>query len=329
LRRLLEFGWLLAALWLLAGCGQVITRITPIPTATPTVGLSPVATPRPTATPAPYTPAPTPTPTVTPTPIIYIIQPGDNLLKIARQFGVSVEALREANGITDPRLLQINQELVIPREEMEGEGTPTPTPTPLPFAVENITFSYTPLGGLWCFGEVHNTTDVDLEQAGVMVTLLDAKGQTLAQEQEYVQVSLIGPGERAPFAVHFAQPPAGFDSYLAVPWVGVRGYVGSYYRDLEVRELRGEGERYATYYVTGKVANIGPEDAVEVIVTVTIYDALGRVIGSRQAAPEHNVIPRGGETTFAVQLTPAGGPVSSFRVTALGRRVPTPTPASQ
>jgi hypothetical protein len=64
-------------------------------------------------------------------------------------------------------------------------------------------------------------------------------------------------------------------------------------------------------------------------VTVTLYDALGRVIGTRRGPPEHNVIPRGGETTFSLQLTPAGGPVASFRVQALGRRQLTPTPNSR
>ena len=60
------------------------------------------ATQRPTATPAPYTPAPTATPTITPTPIVYRIQRGDNLMKIAGQFGISVRSLQDTNGITDP-----------------------------------------------------------------------------------------------------------------------------------------------------------------------------------------------------------------------------------
>jgi len=319
---------LLPALLLLAGCGQVITQVTPTSTTTPTVELTQVATLRPTSTPAPYTPAPTATPTLTPTPIIYAIQRGDNLLKIARQFGISVQGLQEANGITNPRALQIGQELVIPREELAAKGTPTATPTPLPFVVENVTFSRTPLGGLWCFGEIHNTTDTNLEQAGVTISLLDENGEVLARVQQYTQVEFIGPDERAPFAIKFPEPPVSFASYLAAPWVGVRGYVGNYYRDLVVRNTHGEGERYATYTVTGTVTNTGPEEAIDVTVTVTIYDSLGRVIGTRRGPPEHNVIPRGGETTFSIQLTPAGGPVDSFRVSVLGRRMPTPTPAS-
>jgi hypothetical protein len=148
----------------------------------------------------------------------------------------------------------------------------------------------------------------------------------LAQEQAYVQTDLLRPGDRAPFAVRFTAPPASFASYTAVPWKGVQGYVGNYYLDLEVLDIQGEGERYATYTVSGTIANVGPEDAVEVNVTVTLYDAVGRVIATRRGVPRHNVIPRGGQTTFSIELTPAGGPAADVRVNALGRRMPTPTP---
>lgn len=326
--RALIFLGVLCCLLGLVGCGQVITRATPtpVPTSTPVPLQAPTV--RPTATPAPYTPAPTSTPTATPTPIIYVIQRGDTLLDVAIKFGISVQALQDANGITDPRTLQINQELIIPREALTATGTPTATPTPLPFVVENVNLHYTPLGGLWCFGEIHNTTGTDLEQAGVTVILLDAAGKELARVQERIQVELIAPGGRAPFAAHFTAPPQSFASYSVVPWVGVRGYVGSYYRDLEVRDVVGAGERYAMYTLTGRVANVGPEDALGVVVTATLYDALGRVIGVRRGPPEHNVIPRGGETTFSLQFTPTGGPVASFRVQALGRRVVTPWPGA-
>jgi hypothetical protein len=189
-----------------------------------------------------------------------------------------------------------------------------------------MTFNHSPIGGLWGFGEVHNTTGTDLEQAAVTVSLLDEKGKVLTQGQGYAQVDLIPPDGRAPFSVHFQEAPASFASYLAAPATGIKGYVGSYYQDLAPKDLRGEGQRYAAYTVTGKIANTGPEDAMGVTVTVTVYDALGRVIGTRKAIPEHNVIPRGGETTFSVTITPAGGPVSGFRVMALGRRILTPTP---
>ncbi len=315
---------------LLASCGgQIITRSTPTPTATPTVAIVALATPRPTATPAPYTPAPTATPTVTPTPFIYTLKWGDTLLALAIEFGTTVKAIQDANGITDPRGLLVGQQIIIPRPSLAAEGTPTATATPLPFAVENVTFNYTPIGGLWGFGEIHNTTGSDLEQASVVITLLDSAGKRLTSGIGHAQVDLIPPGGRAPFAVHFQEPPVSFASYTVFPATGVQGYIGAYYCDLTPRNLRGEGERYAAYTVSGTIANTGPEDAIGVTLTVTLYDALGRVIGTRKAIPEHNVIPRGGETSFSVTLTPAGGPVQSFRVTALGRRHLTPVPSPQ
>jgi LysM repeat protein len=314
---------------LLGSCGQVITRITPTPTTTPTLAVTLEATLRPTATPAPYTPAPTSTPTITPTPIIYKLKAGDTLLGIAGEFGITVKALEDVNGITNPTGLMVGDELIIPREELAtAAGTATPTATALPFRAENVTFSRSALGGLWCFGEILNSTGVDLEQAAVRVGLLDQDGKTLAEVETPAILDLIPPGGRAPFAVRFPEPPATFASYTVNPQAGVRGYLGSYYRDLVPKGTRGEGERYTAYTVSGMIANVGPEDAVEVSVVVTLYDALGRVIGTRRGVPEHNVIPRGGETAFSLQLTPAGGPVDSFKVDALGRRVPTPTPSA-
>lgn len=110
---------------LLGACGAQ-------PTATPTP--EPTATTRPTAT-ATHTPVPTPThtptPTLVPTPTvtIYVVQAGDVLGAIAKRFGTTIEAIAAANGITDPDLIRIGQELIIPPP---GGFALPPTPTPTP-----------------------------------------------------------------------------------------------------------------------------------------------------------------------------------------------------
>jgi len=43
-----------------------------------------------------------------------VVQPGETLSQIAKQYGVSVDALMAANGIADPHLIKIGQELIIP-----------------------------------------------------------------------------------------------------------------------------------------------------------------------------------------------------------------------
>ncbi len=106
------------------------------------------------ATPAPLptrTPGPTPTkaplsvtliardpnaPLVTPTPDVrhilptprkdanqYIVQEGDTLGSIAQRYGVSVEALQEANHITDANALSVNQTLSIPPPQVGPIGS--------------------------------------------------------------------------------------------------------------------------------------------------------------------------------------------------------------
>jgi LysM repeat protein len=66
-----------------------------------------------------FPPTPTPSATVTPTPsvIVYVVQSGDTLSSISRDFGVSVQAILDANpSIDDPSLIGVGDALNIPRE---------------------------------------------------------------------------------------------------------------------------------------------------------------------------------------------------------------------
>jgi LysM repeat protein len=69
---------------------------------------------------APQTAVPDTQPTAPTT--TYTVQPGDTLFRIAQQFGVTVDALMQANNITNPDLVTAGQILIIP--------TPTPASQP-------------------------------------------------------------------------------------------------------------------------------------------------------------------------------------------------------
>lgn len=62
------------------------------------------------------TPAPNPTPAPPPTDSTqtYRVQPGDTLGSIASRYGVTVDALAEANNIENPNLIEVGQTLTIP-----------------------------------------------------------------------------------------------------------------------------------------------------------------------------------------------------------------------
>jgi LysM repeat protein len=304
---------------LLSGCGRLI--IPPTPTAVAIVQEAPTVIPHGTSTPVPWTPAPTATPTLTPTPIIYVVQGGDNLLGIARQYGVTVEALQEANAITDPRLLQIGQELVIPREEGSA-NQPTPTPTPLPFQVANAGFYETPVGSLWCLGEVINNTGADIEQVQVAVSLYDAEGEVVATGSTFTEFDIIPNESKMPFALLFTEPPSGFSHHQVVALSGVAvAHWGHNYMDLTIESDRGEASGERAYVVTGQVRNTGQHDAEQVRMVVTAYDAEGRVVGIRRGSPETQTLGIGESSPFRVSLSSLGGQVVTYTVQLQGRQM--------
>jgi LysM repeat protein len=72
-------------------------------------------------------------PTSPPTPAtqVYIVQPGDTLVGIARMYQVTIEELMALNSIGDPNLLQVGQMLTIPAPP-PGESSATMTATEAP-----------------------------------------------------------------------------------------------------------------------------------------------------------------------------------------------------
>jgi LysM repeat protein len=295
----------------LNGCGRILQPPTPTfvarPQATPTYTPWPTATRRATFTPVPATPSDTPTPTATPTPIIYVIKKGDTLLAIAREFGVSVQNIQEINGITDPRRLRINQEIVIPPKEGEDEPTVVPTPTPVALAIQGLAFHRTPADSLWCLGEVVNLSSQPAEEIQVQVSLHDEKGQLLASGAALTQLDVLASGGRAPFAILFPAPPSSFAQYQTRILSGVPSkHLGPRYPDLAVEEDWGEWLDEKNYQVRGQVHNVGEADAEQVVVVITLYDQEDHVIGARTVAIDAELFLAGAMAPFEVTLTPLG-----------------------
>ncbi len=72
--------------------------------------------------PANVTPSPTAMPTATPR--VHVVQAGDNLWKISVQYGVTIEAIREANGLTEDSVLHAGDRLLIPAPVPSPNATP-------------------------------------------------------------------------------------------------------------------------------------------------------------------------------------------------------------
>jgi hypothetical protein len=247
------------------------------------------------------------------------LKAGDSLWSVAWEYGVGLEALQEANDITDPRTLQIGQVLIIPREE--GLAVPsTPTPTPVPLELVNVGFYDTPTGGLWCLGEVWNQSGAEAELVQVTVSLYDADRRVLMERSAFTVLDIVPRDGRAPFGVLFEQKPTDFVAYQAAIVSGEpMTYLGSRYTDLKVIDDKGE-LRDNAFVVSGQVENLGDVPGRDVSVVVTAYDGEGVVTGLRQIAVEDEALAPGALSRFQVRIVPAGNAVASYTVQAQGRR---------
>ncbi|MCI0709481.1 MAG: LysM peptidoglycan-binding domain-containing protein, partial [Chloroflexi bacterium] len=92
----------------------------------------------------------------------HTVQAGENLYRIAQQYGTTVFAIAEANNITNPNIIVVGQELIIPEattepsatEEPTDEATATPTEEPTEF----ITYQVQQGDNLFRIAAEYNTT---------------------------------------------------------------------------------------------------------------------------------------------------------------------------
>ncbi len=318
-------------MFLLTACDAVVTP-PPTPTAAPTA----TRTPRTTATFVPgafLTPIP-PTATFTlsptPTPVVHVVEQGDTLFGIALEYGVTVNALVQVNGLDPSQYLRIGQTLVIPlgdEEQLTDTGIVIPvgnmilaTPTPLPLEIGGVSLYQTPVGGVWCMGEVVNTTGGPVTNLQVQVTLVAFDGTPLLSSVALAAADYLAPSGRAPFAVLFKSPPTGYaDVRVDLLRGEVISAITAGFIPLDVLQPVGavSGPQYR---VTGRVMNNATTPVSRITVVVTLYDRAGKVIGYRQMALAKDIkLLPGQAQEFKLLLTPQGlEPPASFQVLAWG-----------
>lgn len=62
-------------------------------------------------------------------PLVHIVQPGENLYRIGLRYGYSWVVLQQYNGLYNPNVLTVGQEIRIPGTGGTGGGVPDPIPT--------------------------------------------------------------------------------------------------------------------------------------------------------------------------------------------------------
>lgn len=200
------WGWrpLISTLFicvLVSGCSlSSATTLIVSPTSLPPITLTlRVREPRaPTITPS--VPVPTTPPPATPAPAeFYIVRPGDTLLGIALDLGLSIEQLKAVNPTLDPLALQVGQQVILPAPGMAIAAAATPLPLQLddPTCFDLIT------GRLLCIGQVRNQHDQPVTGVRLRLLLRGRDGAVLAETSTGIEQTLILPGQQAPYSVIF------------------------------------------------------------------------------------------------------------------------------
>jgi len=310
----------------LSACGGQVTS-GPTPTPPSLAVLLPAPTPLATIAPQALTPVPTNTPAPTPTPVIHIVEPGETLLGIALQYGVTLNDLQQVNGVLRPETLQIGQQLIIPvggggsSAETGGGAILYPTPAPQPIVVENTARYQTPVGSVWVLGEVHNPSDAPLENVQVRVALLNDAGVEVANRLAFVALDTVPAGGRAPFGVLFEDPPANAAAFQAIVVRAEPSYSHDVrYAQLQVVDPQAQQDG-AQYHVTGSITNRSGVNATAARIVVTVYDAAHHVTGYRQISIPDGQLPAGATIPFdaVVSPDPSSPTVADYAVVAQAR----------
>jgi len=303
--------WLLGMLtWGLVACETATPAPTPTATATPRwLPLTPYLSPTPSTTPTPDQAPWLPTSVLpTPTPFVHTIQKGDTLLGIALQYGVDVDALREANPALNPNLMPIGATVVIPLDKENPAGLPTPTPMPLPMG---------PLacypqadGSAWCLVVVRN----DAEEAVEALT-----GWLRWGEQETSMEALVNrlpPGARTVLLAHLPRfvDESAPQAYLLTALPVDAATEGKRYLPAEAQMQVTTPLPSRVVTVRGTVTWLADSTPREVWLVLVGYAADGRPVAARRWTFVGEQLGEGG-LPFSGTLYALGPPIS--RVEAL------------
>lgn len=251
---------------------------------TPTADLGPVSPYQTLTPPGVSTPLPARTEILIPTPtlFVHIIGQGDTLSGIADRYGVSLQALQDANPGVVATSLIVGDELIIPVGGVTTVSEPTPTPAIAPVTQSQCWPETT--GGVWCFALVENEYAEPLENLSALFTLQNANGQDITSQTVYGLLDVLPPGASMPLAAHFPAPVDPSAEPRVQILTAIRLLPGDtrYLSAMTENTLVSVDSSGRTAQVTGRVVLTGSGTATRLWVLATAFDAAGNVVGVRR-----------------------------------------------
>ncbi|MBT3315078.1 MAG: LysM peptidoglycan-binding domain-containing protein [Anaerolineae bacterium] len=251
------------------------------PTRTPNLAgsLQPFLSPTPSVTPLPATPAPTQTPLPTATPHLYHVSAGDTMGSIALKFGITTNDLIAANPDVPPSSMSVGQELLIPYGDEKVAVAPTFAPLAIEISAPNC---YPTLsGGMWCFIRAENKTGASVESISAKIKVFDLSGNLLAEEVAFPLTDRLLVDAEVPLLAFFpdlsADTRAEARLLTALPIADENArYLPASLQNV-LTEIAWDGR---SAEISGNV--LIEEDASQIWVVATAYDAMGNIVGVRR-----------------------------------------------
>jgi LysM repeat protein len=246
--------------------------------------------------------------------VTHVVAQGETLIGLAVRYGLSLEALQQANPGVQAEALSIGMVLVIPLASDAPAVVAGVQPTPMPVTFGPPACHPLANGALYCFVEARNPGAEPLESVTARVTLAGADGLPLAEAVAQPALDQLPAGAAIPLVAFFADAPAGVAAVgvTAASAFPLSASAGRYL-PLEVTVEQAQLERPLTVF-TGTMRNPAPDAAASVRLAVAVYDDTGVVAGCVWVQLETPLA-----RPFEVSMPVIGAAAVDYQVWAEGR----------
>jgi hypothetical protein len=134
---------------------------------------------------------------------VHVVTLNQTLISIANRYGISLEALQNANPEVNPWALVVGQELLIPWQEPLDDGQ-NPTPTPQPVVLSPARCFAEASGGVWCLWSALNPPDSGTENITVEIVLQSAASNQRLTQIVTAPLNIATAGARVPMGAFYS-----------------------------------------------------------------------------------------------------------------------------
>jgi len=222
-----------------------------------------------------------PTPAATATPIVHIVSLGETISSIALQYGVTIDAILNANPGISPNVMIVGDEVIVPTGDaintnIIDESVSSAIRLGEPYCIQSG-------DGLWCSVMVENGGEDAIMDAVVSFVFIDGSGNSILEKNVPTVLRRLSPNNALPAAIFLADPPAGYQD-IDVSLYSARGLLQATQAVEVIEEDRKVVLEKLRADITGtmRVEEGGESDRANISIAAAAMNANRDVIGVRR-----------------------------------------------